>query len=76
MNEWSVYFDPDMPKQERQWAHRQLQAMLTDTSVALNDPYALAASGGAKTADEMEKIAKQAVKDRLDALIKERENSG
>ncbi len=75
LNEWSVYFDPDMPKQERQWAHRQLQAMLTDSSVALNDPYALAASGGAKTADEMEKIAKQAVKDRLDALIKERETS-
>ena len=49
--------------------------MLTGSNVALNDPYALAASGGTKTVDEMDAIAKQAVKDKLDALIKERETS-
>lgn len=71
--DWSDYFDSSIPKQERQWTHHQLWAMLTDSNVALNDPYALASSGGAKTVDEMDKIAKQAVKDKLDALIKERQ---
>ena len=71
--DWSDYFDSSIPKQERQWTHHQLWAMLTGSNVALNDPYALAASGGRKTVDEMDKIAKQAVKDKLDALIKEAE---
>ena len=73
--DWSDYYDPNIPKQERQWTHHQLWAMLTDSNVALNDPYALASSGGTKTVDEMDKIAKQAVKDKLDSLIKERETS-
>jgi len=73
--DWSDYFDPSMPTKERQWTHRQLWAMLTDTHVALNDPYALAATGGPKTVDQMDKIARQAVKDKLDALIKEREST-
>ncbi len=73
--DWSDYFDSSIPTQERQWTHHQLRAMLTDTHVALNDPYALAASGGPKTVDEMDSIAKQAVKDKLDALLKEREIS-
>lgn len=73
--DWSDYYEPNIPKQERQWTHHQLWAMLTDTNVALNDPYALASSGGTKTVDEMDKIAKQAVKDKLDSLIKERETS-
>ena len=47
--------------------------MLTDTDVALGDPYALASVGGAKTVDELDAIARQAVKDTLDALLKERE---
>lgn len=71
--DWSDYFDSSIPKQERQWTHHQLWAMLTGSNVALNDSYALAASGGTKTVDEMDKIAKQAVKDKLDALIKEAE---
>ena len=71
--DWSDYFDSSIPKQERQWTHHQLWAMLTGSNVALNDPYALASSGGTKTVDEMDKIAKQAVKDKLDALIKEAE---
>ena len=73
--DWSDYYDPNIPKQERQWTHHQLWAMLTNSNVALNDPYALASSGGTKTVDEMDKVAKQAVKDKLDSLIKERETS-
>ncbi len=73
--DWSDYYEPNIPKQERQWTHHQLWAMLTDTNVALNDPYALASSGGTKTVDEMDRIAKQAVKDKLDSLVKERETS-
>lgn len=73
--DWSDYYEPNIPKQERQWTHHQLWAMLTDTNVALNDPYALASSGGTKTVDEMDKIAKQAVKDKLDSLVKECETS-
>lgn len=73
LSPWSDYYDPDIPAKERKWTHSQLWAMLTDTHVALNDPYALADSGGTKTVDEMDEIARQAVKDKLDALIKERE---
>lgn len=70
--DWSDYFDSSMPEKERQWTHHQLWSMLTDSHVALNDPYALAASGGPKTVDQMDAIAKQAVKDKLDSLLKEK----
>lgn len=70
LSPWSDYYDPDIPAKERQWTHHQLWAMLTGSNVALNDPYALAASGGAKTAEEMDQIARQAVKDKLEALVK------
>lgn len=66
---WSDYYDPDIPSEERKWTHFQLRAMLTDSHVALNDPYALAALGGPKTVDEMDKIAKQAVKEKLASLM-------
>lgn len=69
---WSEHFRGDMPDKERQWTFNQLKAMITGTGVALNDPYALKSVGGSKTVDEMDKIAKQAVKDKLDDLIKER----
>jgi len=49
--------------------------MLTDTHIALNDPYALAASGGPKTASQMDEIAKQAVKNKLDMLLEQRNNA-
>lgn len=71
--EWSDYYDPDIPAAERKWTYLQLRAMLTDTDVALGDPYALASVGGAKTVDELDAIARQAVKDTLNALLKERE---
>lgn len=69
--DWSDYYDSNLPKQERQWIYHQLWAMLTDSNIALNDPYALASSGGTKTVEEMDRIAKQAVKDKLDLFIKE-----
>ncbi len=70
---WSDYFYPSMPAKERQWTHHQLRAMLTDSHVALNDPYALSSSGGPKTVEQMDKIAKQAVKEKLEELLKEME---
>lgn len=72
---WSNYFDTSMPAKERQWTHSQLKAMLTDTHVALNDPYALAASGGPKTVEQMDNIAKQAVKNKLDMLLERYNNA-
>ena len=72
---WSNYFDTSMPAKERQWTHSQLKAMLTDTHVALNDPYALAASGGPKTVEQMDNIAKQAVKNKLDMLLEKYNNA-
>ncbi|MCM1512858.1 MAG: hypothetical protein NC112_07095 [Oxalobacter formigenes] len=73
--DWSDYYDSSMPVKERQWTHRQLWAMLTDTHVALNDPYALASVGGPKTVEQMDKIARQAVKDKLDFLLQEKRES-
>ena len=70
---WSNYFDPSMPAKERQWTHHQLRAMLTDSHIALNDPYALSSSGGPKTVEQMDKIAKQAVKEKLEELLKKME---
>ena len=73
LQDWSKYYDVSIPARERQWTYFQLRAMLTGSNIALNDPYALASVGGAKTVDEMDAIARQAVKDKLDALIKEHE---
>lgn len=73
--DWSDYFDPSMPEKERQWTHSQIRAMLTDTHIALNDPYALAASGGPKTVSQMDEIAKQAVKNKLDMLLEQHNNA-
>lgn len=70
--DWSDYYDPSIPAEERSWTHFQLNAMLTGTNVALNDPYALAASGGPKTVDQVDKIARQAVIDKLAELSKQR----
>lgn len=73
--DWSDYFDASIPAKERQWTHHQLWSMLTDSHVALNDPYALAASGGPKTVQQMDSIAKQAVKDKLDMLLEQKNNA-
>lgn len=66
---WSCYFNGNLPADERKWSYIQLSSMINGTGVALNDPYALAASGGPKTAEQMDKIARQAVKEKLDALL-------
>lgn len=70
---WSDHFDASMPADQRQWTYSQLKAMLTGSRVALNDPYALAASGGPRTAEDMEKTARQAAKNALDALVQKRD---
>lgn len=71
----SKYFAADMTEDARQWAYTQVRAMLTDSPVRPNDPYALAASGGVPTFEQSDKIARQAVKDALDALVRERNAS-
>ena len=73
--DWSDYFDPSMPEKERQWTHSQIRAMLTDAHIALNDPYALAASGGPKTVSQMDEIAKHAVKNKFNMLLEQRNNA-
>ena len=70
---WSGYFNGNMPANERKWSYIQLTAMINGSGVALNDPYALAASGGPKTVEQMDRIARQAVKEKLDALLREGE---
>jgi len=70
---WSGYFNGNMPANERKWSYIQLTAMINGSVVALNDPYALAASGGPKTVEQMDRIARQAVKEKLDALLREGE---
>lgn len=70
---WSDYYDPNIPTEERQWTYHQLWCILTDSHVALNDPFALASGGGPKTVDELDEIARQTVKDNLDMLMKEYE---
>lgn len=62
---WSGFFDDQMPSEQRQWTYAQVHAMLTGTGVALNDPYALASVGSPKTVEQMDKIARQYVKEKL-----------
>lgn len=59
-------YDSSIPAEER--TYHQLHAMLSGSNVTLNNFYALASFGGTKTVDEVDAIAKQAVKDKLDAL--------
>ncbi len=68
LSPWSDYYDPDIPAEQRQWTHHQLWAMLTGSGVALNDPYALADYGGARTAEEMDRAAREAVREKLEGL--------
>ena len=75
LSPWSDYFDSSIPAKERKWTHSQLWAMLTDSNVALNDPYALADYDGARTVEEMDEVARQAVKNKLDGLLKQFEES-
>lgn len=65
---WSDYFDANMPAAERQWTYTQLRAMLTGTSLRLNDPFALKGIH-IPTNEEITKAAVQAADDRISQLV-------
>lgn len=62
-------FRKEMPRTERLMAAYQERALLFGDSLALNDPYALAAKGGVPKFDDVEKYAKRYAQSKLDALI-------
>lgn len=67
----SPYFRHDMSKAEREMAFRQERDLLWKGQVALGDPYALAASGGMLKVEEVDRIAHQAARDKIDGLVRE-----
>lgn len=58
-----------MPTDQRQWTYTQVKAMLTGSRVALNDPFALAASG--LDSKNMDEIARKAAADKINELIQQ-----
>ncbi len=72
--EGSIYFRADMSREERAMAYYQERALLMGSNVSLNDPYALASVGGVPSREEADKIAEQAAREKLDALIQIRKN--
>lgn len=71
----SPYFQSDMAQPEREMAFRQERALLWGDHVALNDPYAMASSGGALYARDADQIARQAAQDKVDELIRARKEA-
>lgn len=69
----SPYYRSDMSDAERKMAFEQERAMLLGGRVILGDPYALASSGGVINVKDADRIARQAVRDKLDELRRERE---
>lgn len=67
---WSDYFDASIPAGERQWTYTQVRAMLTNTGLRLNDPYALK-DIHVPTAEETSKTARQAADDKISALLQQ-----
>lgn len=67
---WSDYFDAGIPAGERQWTYTQVRAMLTNTGLRLNDPYALK-DIHVPTAEETSKTARQAADDKISALVQQ-----
>lgn len=67
---WSDYFDASMPAAERQWTYTQLRAMLTGTSLRLNDPYALKGIH-IPTVEETTEIARKAADDKIGELVRQ-----
>lgn len=66
--EGSIYFRSDMSEAERTMAYHQEYALLTGGSVNLADPFALALRGGVPGREEMDRIAEQAARERVEAL--------
>lgn len=67
----SPYFRGDMDQAQRDMAFRQEEALLRGGRVALNDPWALAASGGAPKEEDLEKTARDYAQSVIDGLIAE-----
>lgn len=65
----SPYFRGDWSEAQRAMAFRQERALLWGGRVALNDPWALASSGGVPSGEAVESAARQAARDVLDGLI-------
>lgn len=70
----SRYFKKEMPRSERLMAYHQERALLFGGSLALNDPYALAAKGGVPKFGDVEKYARQYAQSKIDALIRARKS--
>ena len=64
-----------MPAKERQWTHSQLKAMLTDTHVALNDPYAFSCVWWSKNSRTNGQHCKTSSKNKLDMLLEKYNNA-
>ncbi|MBP3457611.1 MAG: hypothetical protein J6K58_00185 [Lachnospiraceae bacterium] len=64
----SPYYRFDMSMEEREMAFRQERALLWGSGLNLNDPYALAATGGVR---DIDKLARQATEERLKQLAHE-----
>ena len=67
----SPEFRADMSYDERQMAYYQERSLLTGRHLKLYDPYALASIGGPVSFFDMQEIAEQAAKDKLNALLAE-----
>ncbi len=65
----SPYFRGDMDAAQRAMAFEQERALLWGGRVKLNDPWALAASGGVLSGEEVEAAARQAAQEKLNTLI-------
>lgn len=66
------YFRYDMEEAERAMAFRQEYALLNGKRVIIGDPYALKESGGILNIKQVDAIAKQAAKEKIEELIKQR----
>ena len=59
-----------MSANQRLWTHRQLSAMLTGTSLGLNDPYALKGIH-IPTSEEINETARNAANDKISELVRQ-----
>lgn len=71
----SPYFRADLSKAERDMAFAQERALLWGGRLNLNDPFALASSGGVQNLKDADRIARQAAQDKINALIAERQKA-
>lgn len=67
----SAYFRGDMSQAQWEMAFRQEKALLLGGRVALNDPWALASTGGVPKGEAMEKAARGYAQSVIDGLIAE-----